>query len=112
VKSVNLGVRFLLEVAALVALAIWGWRASDTAAVSIALAIAAPVAMALVWGRWVAPTASHRLDDPLRLGVEVVIFATAALALVAAGLPNLGIVLAGAAALSLTLMVLWEQRGY
>jgi hypothetical protein len=43
------------------------------------------VLAALVWGRWVAPRATRRLEDPARLGVEVVLFAVAAGGLVIAG---------------------------
>jgi hypothetical protein len=36
-----------------------------------------PVLGALVWGRWVAPRAGHRLPDPARAVVEVVLFMVA-----------------------------------
>jgi hypothetical protein len=111
VRAINLGVRFLLEMAALTAFAYWGARVVDTP-LRWALAVGAPLAMALAWGRWIAPKAAARLEDPLRLGVEVLIFGAAALALVDTGLTDLGIVLATVAALSLTLMVVWDQRGH
>lgn len=109
-RAINLGVRFLLEMAALAAFAYWGARVVDTP-LRWALAVGAPLAMALVWGRWIAPKAPTRLEDPLRLGVEVVIFALAAIALASVGLTNLGIALAAVATTSLSLMVLWDQRG-
>ena len=36
-----------------------------------------PVVAALVWGRWVAPRSGHRLADPARAGVELVLFVLA-----------------------------------
>lgn len=62
-KAANLAVRFLLELCALAALAVWGWQVPDQIVVSVLLAIAAPLVAATVWGLWVAPKAGHRLDD-------------------------------------------------
>lgn len=77
-------VRFLLELVLLAALAVAG------ASVSPVLAVALPVAAAVVWGRWVAPKATRRLPDPRRLAVELVLFAVAGAALAAAGHPAPG----------------------
>ncbi len=66
--------RFLAELAMLGALAWGGWHLSDSTALSVVAAVLLPVAAAAVWGRWVAPRARHRLDDPARAGVELVLF--------------------------------------
>jgi hypothetical protein len=79
-----LALRFLAELGMLGCLAYGGWALGDDVLVSLALAVGLPVAAAVVWGRWVAPRASHRLDDPRRLGVEVVLFTAAVLLLVLA----------------------------
>lgn len=50
-KAANLGVRFLLELCALTALAVWGWQVSDRVVVSVLLAIAAPL-LAADHPRW------------------------------------------------------------
>jgi hypothetical protein len=73
--------RFLAELAMLGCLAYGGWALGDDVLVSLALAVGLPLAAALVWGRWVAPRASHRLADPRRMGVEVVLFTVAVLVL-------------------------------
>jgi hypothetical protein len=84
---VLLGLRFLVELAMLSALAWGAWFLTDTAALSVVLAVVAPVLAAVVWGRWVAPRAAHRLRDPARLGVEITLFAVA-FVLVAAAEPR------------------------
>src|SRR5260221_13884616 len=70
-KNANLALRFACELAALVAVGWWGWT------VSPALGIVLPLAVAAVWGAWIAPKARRRLPDPLRLAIELVIFAVA-----------------------------------
>ena len=110
-RGINLGLRFILEVAVLVALAIWGFGSSDSLIVQLLLGLGVPVLAMAVWGAFISPKASRRLDDPVRVGIEVVIFGLGTVALVAAGLPLPGLLLAAAAAISLVLMFLWDQRG-
>ena len=90
--ALALGLRFLLELAALAALGWWG------STVHWALAVLAPVAAAALWGALVAPKAARRLRDPARLVVELVVFFGAGAALAAAGHAALGIALALVAA--------------
>jgi hypothetical protein len=96
VIALNLGVRFLLEIWLLCALA---WAGAEVGAghswlVSLALAIAFAVPAALVWGLFVAPKAPRRLDDPTRLVVELLLFASAADALAYVGNVALAVVFA------------------
>ena len=76
---------FLVELAALAALAWAGASASAGLAVRIVLAIAAPVIMAVIWGLFMAPTSKRRLRDPARLVAQIVAFLVAAVALAVAG---------------------------
>jgi hypothetical protein len=80
VRSAVLLVRFLLELVLLAAVAAWGWQATASTIGGIALAVAAVVVTASVWGLWVAPKAWRRLADPARLALEVVIFVIGAAA--------------------------------
>ena len=93
-RAINLGLRFFLELAALAALAYGGWHVSGPLWLRIVTAVALPLIAALVWGRWVAPRASHPLPDPLRLIPEWLVFGGAAVALAATGHPVPAIVLA------------------
>lgn len=108
-RELNLAVRFLLELCVLTAFAYWGW-ANGSGGWRWVLTVLLPLAGATVWGRWVAPKASRRLSDPARLGVEIVIFSLAAAALVGAGRPELGLILAAALMVNTSLAVLWHQR--
>ena len=94
-KAINLGLRFALELAAIAALIVWAFSLDASTAVQVLVAIAAAGLFIAVWGRWCAPNSDHRLDDPSRLGVEVVVFAVATVAWVAAGEPVWGAVFGG-----------------
>ena len=102
--ALNLGLRFVLELCMLVALGIWGFSEN------IVLGIAAPLAAAVVWGLWIAPKASRRLRDPLRLVVELLLFAAAGVALAAADHPLAAAIFLAAVVLSEGLMLAWRQR--
>ena len=106
-QSAVLALKFALELAALAAVAVWGAR-TGSGAVSVLLAVAAPLVVAAVWGRWNAPRSAHRLDPQPRLALELAVFLAAAGALVAAGLATLGVVLAVVAIAVEALLFRWE----
>jgi hypothetical protein len=103
-EAANLGLRFILELCTLAALAYAGFE------LFIPLAVVFPLLAALAWGRFVAPRATRRLDDPARLGVEVVYFAAGVLALVLTGAIVLAGVLLVAVLLHFGLMLGLKQR--
>ena len=74
------------------------------------LVVAAPLAVAIVWGRWMAPRSSTRVGDPWRLIIELLVFGSAVAALARADQPVLAAVLAAATALHLALTFVLEQR--
>jgi hypothetical protein len=80
-------VRFTAELGMLGSLGYGGWHLADQVSLSVVLAVALPLLAATVWGRWIAPRAAHRLTDPAKLFVEVILFASAAAVLILAG-PN------------------------
>jgi hypothetical protein len=79
VKAANLALRFLLELAALAALAYWGWG------VAWVLAVATPAAWIARWATFGSPKARIKLSTPWRIVFEAVVFGAAAAALWAAG---------------------------
>ena len=87
-----LALKFALELAALAALAFWGSRVGPVA-VNVLLGVAAPLAMAVAWGRFAAPRSPTRLARGPRVAFELAVFAVAGAALAAAGEPLLGAVL-------------------
>ena len=62
---INLAVRFLLEIAALLAMGYWGWSQSD-GVLRILWALALPLLAAALWAIFAVP------DDPSRSGKTVV----------------------------------------
>jgi hypothetical protein len=110
VKGANLGLRFVLELCVLAALAYWGYHAGNGRLTRVALAVGAPLLAAVVWGVFGAPKASRQLHDPALLLLEIVVFGAGALALAAADQRTLAIAFALAAMLNGVLMYVWGQR--
>ncbi len=78
--------------------------------VAIALAIAAPLAAAGIWGAFVAPKAKRRLRGARRLVVEVPFFAAAAAGLAATGEWLLAAIFAGAVVVSELVLYCWMRE--
>ena len=110
-KRLNLVFRFVLEMFVLVALFLFGLGLSDELVISLVPALILPVIVMTVWGLFVAPKANRRLDDPARLGVELVIWFAGVLAFGFAVSWILGILFGLAVLISLALMFYWGQRG-
>jgi hypothetical protein len=111
-RNLNLGFRFILEMAVLVALFLWGTSISGEFLVQVVLGLAFAAVAVVVWGLFVAPRAARRLPDPARLVVELGVFGFGVLAFVLSGNLLLGILLGAAAVISITLMFFWDQRAY
>lgn len=81
---INLGLRFLLEIAALIALGIWGWQKGD-GWVRFLLAVGIPLIAAIVWATFRVPNDPGRapVATPglLRLILELSLFVFATWAL-------------------------------
>jgi hypothetical protein len=87
-KTLVLGVRFACELAAVAGVVWWGWPW---------LGIVGGAAVVVIWGAWVAPKARRRLADPVRLVIELAIFAGATAGFISVGQTGVGIVFAVAA---------------
>jgi hypothetical protein len=109
-KSVNLGLSFLLELCALAALAYWGFQVGSGPIMVVVLGIGAPLLMALVWGRFAAPASRTRLRMPALLILKLAIFALAAAALAVAGQPVLAALFAMVVVINLVLAHVWGQE--
>ena len=80
---VNLAVRFLLELTALTATGIWGWKQSD-GWIRFILAFGIPVIVAAIWGTFAVPNDPSRsgkapvaVPGVIRLVIELAIFTLA-----------------------------------
>ena len=103
-KAANLGLRFVLELCFLAALAYVGLQ------VSVVLCVVAPIVAAVIWGLFVSPQARF----PLRLGpwlaIQAVLFGVAVAGLIAVGETVLGIAFGIAVSANLALVLFWHQR--
>jgi len=77
---------FLAEVLMLVALVYVGVTTPASAVGRVVLAIALPLAVSVVWGRWLAPHAARRLPPRPGLAVKIALFAATAVLLGLVGL--------------------------
>lgn len=109
IKAANLGLRFLLELCMLAALAYWGVQTGRGIAMKVGLGIGAPLIAAILWGLFEAPNSSMRLQGAPRLILEVAIFAVAAAALYAAKQPGLALAFALVVVANRVLMQIWGQ---
>jgi hypothetical protein len=97
--AANVALRFLLELAGLIAVVWWALHAADGGA-GWALAIVAAVVFIAVWGLFVAPRARYPQRPRVRLVAGTLILLVAALLLAAGGAVVAGAVLASLVALN------------
>jgi quinol-cytochrome oxidoreductase complex cytochrome b subunit len=107
-RPANLALKFLLELMTLAAFAVWGADVGS-GVTAVLLAIAAPLVVAILWGRFAAPRASHRLSTSSRIPFELGVFVVAAVALVACGHTIAAIVFAALVALNAALLTAFDQ---
>jgi hypothetical protein len=107
-RAANLGLKFLLELAALASFAIWGAE-SESGALAVAHAIIAPLIVALLWGRFAAPRSRHRLPRATRIPFELTVFALAVVALLISGHLLWAIVLAALMAANAAALTAFDQ---
>lgn len=89
-SGVHATVRFLLELGALVAYGYWAVRLTS-GTVGLALGLAVPLVVAVLWAVFAAPKSPRRLAGRRLLAFEAAVFGGAAVALVAANRPVIGI---------------------
>jgi hypothetical protein len=107
VLAVNLGVAFFLELGALAALALLGSRIGGGGAASVVLAVAFPLAAAVLWGMFAAPKSAF--DVPaLAIVVKVLVLGGAAVALAVVSSEPLGAAFAAAVVINLGLIALLD----
>jgi hypothetical protein len=108
-KILNLSVRFLLELCMLAAVGYWGFKTQSTWPMKILLGIGLPVLIAVLWGTFLAPKATRPLSGVSFLVLELVLFASGAVALFASGKPALGWLYAIILVVNKILLTAWNQ---
>ena len=109
-KSINLGIAFLLELAMLGALAYWGFQTGGSLVVQLLLGIGAPLLAILIWGRFMAPRSETRLTGLPYIAVKSILFGLAAIALASAGQVTWAIVFAVVAVVNQVLLIASKQE--
>lgn len=108
-QSVNLGLRFALELGVLGATGYWGYQATRPVAGKLSLAIGVPLLIATIWAIFGAPKASVALPTPVHVALEVAVFGAGVVALALSGQRTLAVGLAAALVLNRLLMLAWGQ---
>jgi hypothetical protein len=108
-KSGNFALAFVLELAVLAALVLWGFTIDASVAARWVAGVTMPMLALTVWAIWLAPRSPRRLEMPWLMVVKLVVFALASLALTMAGYLIWGALLVVLAVVNLGLAVLWEQ---
>ena len=107
-RGATLTARFLCELAMLAALAFWGYVVGEGPWAWL-LGVGAPVLAAVVWGAFVAPKARVPVPASVRVQIELVLYAVAAVGLAAAGQRVAAVVL-GVAGLVTSLLNESQER--
>jgi cytochrome b len=104
--AVNLALRFLLELASIAALAVWGYRTGGGGTVGIGLAIVACSVLVITWGLFFAPRSrTSPLPHRWRTLLGSVTMLVAAALLAVAGEPMLGAALAALVTVNTALLM-------
>jgi hypothetical protein len=96
VRGAALAVAFLLELAAVAAVAAGGWHLGGGTGSRLLLAAGAGLVWTALWGAFCSPRAAVPLPAPAAAALRFLLFAAAAGALAATGRPLAAAVLAGA----------------
>ena len=108
--SINLALRFLLELSALVAIGYWGFHTGKHPLVKVALGLGTPLVIAAIWSMFGAPKAPAKVAGPVRSLLELGVFVLAVASLLAADRPALAGVFGVLAVINTVLLYLWGQR--
>jgi len=109
IKTVNLAIRFLLELCALISLGYWGFHVGSSVYTKFLFGIGSPLLLAILWGTFIAPKASLKLPEPYRFILELIIFAVASFALYVADKTILAIILGIVFVINRILLIIWKQ---
>ena len=109
IKSINLLLRFFLELCVLAAVGYWGFYVGQQLVVRIILGIGLPFLYAVAWGIFLAPAAARRLREPWLLILELVIFGSAIAALYSTAEHRLAGIFGLVYVINKILMYVWKQ---
>ncbi|MEV7728427.1 DUF2568 domain-containing protein [Streptomyces sp. NPDC087917] len=103
---------FLLEVVALLALAVWGYEQGGGLVLGVLLGAVVAGAAAVLWGAFAAPRARHPVPTPVALAVKALVFGAAALAIAGLGQPSEALWFAGVALVNTALVTAYRSAAH
>jgi hypothetical protein len=80
-----MGLFFLMKLCGLAAFSYWGFHLNRSWLINILFGIVTPLLVAIFWGAFVAPKASYPVSIPLRIVLQLIVFAFAIAALYFSG---------------------------
>jgi hypothetical protein len=108
-QSLNLALRFFIEIAALIIYGSWAYQLSDNSFLRIIYTSMIVLGVAVLWGTFGSPKAPVELSNMMKLIFELVVFLLPVLLLFISNKPWLAITYGGVYAVNKILMVVWEQ---
>jgi hypothetical protein len=109
-RLANEALAFVIELVALGLLAYWGVWIGDGAVTRITLAIALPLAAAVLWGLFAAPRARFKVPLAAQLLVKAIVYGAATVALAVTGHPTWAVVFAVVAVVNTAAAARWRTR--
>jgi hypothetical protein len=109
IQSINLALRFILELCVLASVFYWGLITGKGLPSKLFLGIGVPLVIAFVWGTFGAPKAVWVLTGWTRLLLEVVVFGSGVMALFMVGRHSLAILFGVVIIVNRVLMYIWNQ---
>jgi 4-amino-4-deoxy-L-arabinose transferase-like glycosyltransferase len=108
-RAANLALSFLLELCMLAAFAYWGFTIGAGLFAQLLLGIGVPVIIIVIWGIFLAPASTRRLQGWSHWLLEIVIFVLAIVALYTAGQSTLTMIFAAVYTVNVILRLVWKQ---
>ncbi len=108
-KVLNLSIRFILEVMALVSLGYWGFKINAGSVLKMSLGIGIPLITATIWGVFGSPKAIWKVSNISKWILLFTIYILSTLALFTSGKKHLAIAFIVCAVINSFFMYIWDQ---
>ena len=108
-KTLNVLVRFLLELCMLAAVGYWGFTTQSGLTMRIIFGIGPPILLIVLWSLFVAPRAIYPLRGIPHIVLSLILLGLGAVALFASGRADLGWVYAVILIVNQVLLIVWKQ---
>ena len=108
-KTLNLALRFLLELCMLAAVGYWGFKTQSSWAIKLLLGVGLPIFLIILWSLFVAPRAVYPLRGISHIVISLILLGSGAAALFASGKAGLGWTDLIVLIVNEILLIVWKQ---